>query len=161
MPSSWPPSWRRGIWPIRVPDGLCSEITADADETEAEVISGVPLPQNPAVQDAHAWEREVCSRLLRMGAQHVVITLGSRGAYLASTQSSRLFPAYRVSAVDVTAAGDAFNGAMAVALAEGRSIEESIAFANAAGALATTRAGSQPSLATRQRLKLHATGRAY
>lgn len=138
----------------RVPEGLCSKVSLlTPNETEAEVISGVPLPQDSAGQEADAWAREACSRLLRMGSQNVVITLGHRGAYLASAQTSRLFPAYRVSAVDVTAAGDAFNGAMAVALAEERGIEDSIAFANAAGALAATRAGSQPSLATRQELE--------
>ena len=75
------------------------------------------------------------------------------GAYLANGAGGRLIPAYQVSPVDVTAAGDAFNGALAVAMAESREMTQAIAFANAAGALATTRAGSQPSLATRREVE--------
>ena len=62
-------------------------------------------------------------------------------------------PAYSVDVVDTTAAGDAFNGALAVALAEGQPVDEAVAFANAAGALATTRAGAQPSLAWREEME--------
>jgi ribokinase len=88
-----------------------------------------------------------------MGPQAVVITLGNRGAYLANGAGGRPHPAYQVSPVDVTAAGDAFNGALAVAMAENRELTQAIAFANAAGALAATRAGSQPSLATRREVE--------
>jgi len=138
-----------------VPDGLCSKATVlTPNETEAEFLSGLPFPSGESAgPGGDAWEIEASARLLKMGTRTVVITLGSRGAYLATAGGGKLIPAYRVSAVDVTAAGDAFNGALAVAMAEGRDMTRAIAFANAAGALAATRAGSQPSLATRREVE--------
>jgi ribokinase len=62
-------------------------------------------------------------------------------------------PGYRVQAVDTTAAGDAFNGGLAVALAEGKPLVEAVRFANACGALATTRLGAQPSLPTAEQVE--------
>lgn len=138
-----------------VSNGLCSRATVlTPNETEAELLAGVPLPSGESNARASSdWEIEVSSRLLGMGPQAVVITLGNRGAYLANGAGGRLIPAYQVSPVDVTAAGDAFNGALAVAMAESREMTQAIAFANAAGALAATRAGSQPSLATRREVE--------
>jgi len=88
-----------------------------------------------------------------MGPQTVVLTLGERGAYLATQKHEERVPAYSIQATDVTAAGDAFNGALAVAMAEGREMQDAIVFANAAGALAATRAGAQPSLGTRDEVE--------
>ena len=73
-----------------------------------------------------------------------MITLGKRGAFVAAAGLRRRIPGFRVRAVDATAAGDVFNGALAVALAEGRGLEEAVRFANAAAALSVTRAGAQP-----------------
>ncbi|MGH7205150.1 MAG: ribokinase [Nitrospiraceae bacterium] len=87
--------------------------------------------------------------LVEQGARSVIVTLGERGALLRDAATSRLFPAYPVQAIDSTAAGDAFNGALACSLAEGRSLEDAIVFANAAGALATAKRGAQESLPTR------------
>ena len=91
--------------------------------------------------------------MLHAGSRAVIITLAEQGAFFASPETVRLFPAYPVRVIDTTAAGDAFNGALAVALAEGQEIEKAIRFANAAGAMATTRAGAQPSLATRNEVE--------
>lgn len=137
-----------------IEDGLCSKVTVlTPNETEAEIISGVPLPSRESVgHNGDAWEIEASAKLLRMGPQAIVITLGSRGACLTSPNGQQTIPSYRVTPVDATAAGDAFNGALAVAMAEGRDMEQAVRFANAAGALAATRAGSQPSLATRREL---------
>jgi ribokinase len=88
------------------------------------------------------------SCLMEMGPAAVVITLGSRGCQLVADKSL-LIPAPEVEAIDTVGAGDAFNGALAVALAEGRPLEEAAQWANAAAALAVTRPGAQAALAFR------------
>lgn len=80
------------------------------------------------------------------GIATVVVTLGARGAALATTALSTMLPAHPVHAIDATAAGDAFVAAFAVALANGHSTEQAVRWGNAAGALATTKTGAQPSL---------------
>jgi len=97
--------------------------------------------------------REAAHGLLALGVGRVVCKAGAEGAYLIMSNTFRHFPTFLVDPVDTTAAGDAFNGALAVALAEGKDIEEAVHFANAAGALAATRQGAQPSLPTRQEVE--------
>jgi ribokinase len=106
-------------------------------------------------------EAAVAARtLLTRGSAAVVVTLGAQGALLANETGTRLFPPFAVTAVDTTAAGDAFCGALACAVAEGRSLEDAIVFANAAGALATTKRGAQDSLPSRADIdQLCKTGR--
>jgi ribokinase len=134
----------------QIPAILLSQVTIlTPNETEAEFLSGSAAPGS--VDDS--WAAEAAQKLLALGPATVLITLGERGCYLATGTRRRLIASYPVSVVDTTAAGDAFNGALAVALAEGREIDDAIAFANAAGALATTRAGAQPSLAWRAELE--------
>ena len=84
--------------------------------------------------------------LIKRGAKVVIVTLGEKGALMVTESKDLHFPAYKVSAVDTTGAGDAFNGALSVAIAEGRELEEPIKLANAAGALSVTKRGAQPSL---------------
>jgi ribokinase len=91
--------------------------------------------------------------LLEMGAKNVVITLGPKGLFFMSRQKEIRMKACRVKAVDSTAAGDAFMGALACGLSEGKPISEVLAFANGAGALATTKLGAQPSLPLRKEVE--------
>jgi ribokinase len=82
------------------------------------------------------------------GVPVIVMTLGSQGALLLQEGRAKIIPSRQVTAVDTVAAGDAFNGALAVALGRGDTLTDAIQYANAAGALAVTRAGAQPSLPT-------------
>ncbi|MGH7313637.1 MAG: ribokinase [Candidatus Rokuibacteriota bacterium] len=113
---------------------------------EAERLSGVPVRDRTEAAQA-------AERLRGRGVGVVVVTLGEEGA-LAQGPGGRLdAPAFAVTAVDTTAAGDAFNGALAVGLAEGRALAPALGFANAAAALACTRRGAQPSLPTRSEVE--------
>ncbi len=92
-------------------------------------------------------------RLQEMGAQTVVVTLGGKGCFVASRDARFTVPAFPVQAVDATAAGDCFVGALGVALAEGQSLKEAVTFANAAAALSVTKMGAQPSLPPREEVE--------
>jgi len=116
------------------------------NETEAEALTGIK------VRDA-AGAAKAAKRLQAQGVGTVIVTLGRRGAFLAEPRSQRLIPGFRVKAVDTTAAGDTFNGALAVALAEGRTAPDAVRFANAAAALSVTRAGAQPSAPRRHEIE--------
>ena len=89
-------------------------------------------------------------RLLEQGIKNVIVTMGKQGCMLVTGETARVFPARNVVSVDTTAAGDCFNGAFVVALAEGRTVEEAIHFANLASSIAVTRDGAQKSLPSRE-----------
>ena len=109
------------------------------NETETEHLTGIlPVTEEDAKQAAYL--------LVRKGVTGVIITLGSRGAMLVTDDGSVLIPSPEVVATDTTAAGDAFNGALASALSRNLCLEEALRFANCAGALAVTKPGAQPSL---------------
>ena len=84
----------------------------------------------------------------------MIITLGGKGAYLKTDEFSGIVPGITVEAVDTTAAGDVFNGALAVALSEGKKLEEAVLFANRAAALSVTRLGAQASAPYREEVKV-------
>jgi len=113
---------------------------------EASLLSGIAVRDGPTAEASAA-------ALLGMGATNVVITLGADGAFWAGPNGAGLVEGISVDAADTTAAGDAFNGALAVALAAGQAIADAVRFATVAGALATTRLGAQPSLPTREALE--------
>jgi ribokinase len=116
------------------------------NEVEAGLLTGAIVTDE---RDAVAAAR----RLVDTGVKHVVVTLGKKGAVWATGSKERFFPPCRVTPVDSTAAGDAFNGALACALAHGRPMEEAIRFANAAGALTVTRRGAQRALPAREEIE--------
>lgn len=120
------------------------------NETEAEVFSGVAFFNG----GSSIWEEMAAEKLLELGPETVIITLGKRGAIIAEKEKRKTIPTFNhVKAVDTTAAGDAFNGALAVALAEGKDIDEAVIFANAAGSLAASKHGAQSSLCNRAELE--------
>jgi ribokinase len=92
-------------------------------------------------------------KLLDWGVKKLVITLGANGARVISESLDQHLPAHEITVVDSTAAGDAFNGALAVALAEGKSLIDAVHYGMAAGALAATKRGAQPSLPTRDEVE--------
>jgi ribokinase len=112
------------------------------NETEAEALVGHPVSD---VDSAASAARELLSR----GVGAAVIKLGPLGAYWANERGSGHFQSFPVDAVDTVAAGDAFNGALAVALAEGHPFPEAVRWGCAAGALAVTRVGAQDSMPER------------
>jgi ribokinase len=112
------------------------------NETEAEVITGKHV-QTQADLDA------CVTSLLNGGIRRVILTLGSRGAILASHSGRVHVPAFAVSTVDTTGAGDAFIGSLAVFLTEGMADEEAVTRANLYAALSTTRTGTQKSFVKR------------
>ena len=113
------------------------------NETEAELLTGVK------VSDAKSAQKAV-DVFLRRGVRHVAITMGVKGVYCGNCR--RLYPAKKVKAVDCVAAGDTFNGAFAVALAEGKCCKDAIAFAQKAAALSVTRPGAQSSVPWRREI---------
>lgn len=112
------------------------------NESEAETLTGIKVSTVKSAAKAAA-------QLQRRGVQTVIITLGARGAFVADCDGMRLVPGFKVQPVDTTAAGDIFNGALAVALGEGRHLIEAVRFANAAAAISVTRMGAQPSAPAR------------
>lgn len=93
---------------------------------------------------------ESAKLLLKKGVKNVLVTLGERGALLVNEEMAQTFPTRKVKTVDTTAAGDCFNGAFAVALAEGREEREAVMFANAASSIVVTRNGAQTSIPDRE-----------
>lgn len=116
------------------------------NETEAEVLCRRPVQTPDEAKDAVLWLRNA-------GVRNPIVTLGSQGiAWSDENGTPRIMNPFVVSAVDTTAAGDAFAGALGVALGEGLADREALRFASAAGALATTRPGAQPAMPTRDRV---------
>jgi ribokinase len=113
------------------------------NESEAEMLTGIR-------QSGIAAAEKAALKLRRRGVQTVIVTLGALGAFVASDAGTAFVRGFKVKAVDTTAAGDTFNGALAVALTEGQPLEKAVQFANAAAAISVTRVGAQASAPTRK-----------
>ncbi|MBD0268577.1 MAG: ribokinase [Cyanobacteria bacterium Co-bin8] len=121
--------------------GLVDWLTPN--QVEAEQLVGFPVADQKSAAAA--------AKVLRQrGARAIVIKLGAEGVWVEAADAAFLVPAFEVPVVDTVAAGDAFNGGLAVALSEGVSLPEAARFATATAALSVSQAGAQPSLPTRQ-----------
>jgi ribokinase len=140
-----------------VPDqllALASVVTPN--ESELSVLAGAGPGET--VPDEAAIDRQA-RRLIARGAGTVIVKRGARGARMVTRDGAWSWAAHQVEAVDTTAAGDAFNGALAVVLAEGASLEAAVPFACAAAAISVTRPGAQPSLPSRTEAEALLEGR--
>ncbi len=134
-------------------DGLLKHVSViTPNETEAELLTGVKV-----VDDAGA--ARAAAHLRNRGVGMALITLGARGTFACADGISEIVPGFKVEPVDTTAAGDVFNGALAVALAEGKPLRDAVRFANAAGALSVTKLGAQPSAPKRAEIEAMLAGK--
>lgn len=126
-----------------LPDSLLQKVfLITPNETEAEILTGIRVSDAESARRAALWFRE-------KGVQQIVITMGSQGAFVFTDDFQGMVPAYKVKAIDTTAAGDIFNGALTVALSEGKTTADAARFGCAASALAVMRPGAQSSIPTR------------
>jgi ribokinase len=113
------------------------------NETEAELLTGIKVIDLVSAElAAKAFHKK--------GISEVIITLGSKGAFFSNETKQVLIPSPKVEAIDSTAAGDIFNGALCLAISEGQAIEDAISFACKAASISVTRMGAQASAPTRE-----------
>tara|TARA_B110000093_G_C12901773_1_gene380738 strand:- start:243 stop:1190 length:948 start_codon:yes stop_codon:yes gene_type:complete len=130
---------------------LSDELLAKLDvitpnETEAEMLTGIKVENLAGAEKAAQALRE-------KGIGTVIITLGSQGAFVLSDSFTGMVATRKVEAVDTTAAGDTFNGALAVGMANGQAIDEAVGFANKAATISVTRLGAQASVPSLQEVE--------
>jgi ribokinase len=131
----------------KLDDELLSSLNVlTPNETEAELLTGIKVDDIESAKKAG-------EKLLEKGLETVIVTLGSKGALLVTAMETELVPGYKVKAVDATAAGDTFNGILAVGISEGKDMKEAIRLANAGAALSVTKLGAQPSAPDRETIE--------
>jgi len=130
-----------------IPDGLLNHVDILVpNESELALLTGMPVTD--------AATAELAAReILKRGVEIVIVTLGSKGALIVNHALTKQVNTFNVDVVDTTAAGDAFIGGFASAMLNGTSLEDSVQYGCACGALATTKFGAQPSLPTRDEVE--------
>jgi ribokinase len=126
-------------------DLLSSIYLITPNETEAEILTGIKVHDIASAENA-------AKKIQSKGVKNVIITMGAMGSFVLSGSTSKMIPVKPVKAIDTTAAGDIFNGALAVAISEGKGLEEAAVFANKAASLSVTRMGAQASAPYRKEL---------
>ena len=126
---------------------LSKVFIATPNEVELELMSGSKTASDHDLIRAGRWS------IKNLGIKNLVVTLGARGAMIITEREENLIPAFKVKPIDTTGAGDAFNGALAVALSRGESLEAAVRYANAAGALSTLKVGAQEALPTSEEVE--------
>lgn len=115
------------------------------NEVEAGFLTGITV-------DSEKKIKEAAKALLELGVETVVLTLGADGSFVASNGGESHIPAFKVKAMDTTAAGDTYCGCLATALTEGKSMDQAVVFASAGAAISVTKMGAQPSAPTRKEI---------
>lgn len=132
--------------PDRIPEDVLQNIDyLTPNETELIKLSG----------QTQVTEENIllgAKKLINAGVKNIIVTMGDKGVLKVDKSGEKQYPAQKVKAIDTTAAGDCFNGAFVVALSEGKSEEEAIAFANMAAGIAVTRMGAQKSIPYREEI---------
>lgn len=130
-----------------VSDELLSKLyLITPNETESSKLTGIDV-------DCEQKAAEAASLLMSKGISNVIITMGDKGAFIATPDETRIIPAREIDVVDTTAAGDVFNGALVTALSEGKDLFEAAWFATAASAISVSRMGAQPSIPRREEVE--------
>ncbi len=117
------------------------------NKTEAEMLSGITITDRKSTEQA-------AKAIAQLGVENVVITLGSAGALIYANDTFEMVEAFKVKAVDTTAAGDVFNGALCSGLLEGQTLSEAVRFASKAASISVTRYGAQDSAPYRNEIGL-------
>ena len=122
-------------------DIICNVDLLTPNETELEILSGVEIKNEDDIQKA-------AQTMIDKGVKELIVTLGSKGSLYINKETSMFKNAYKVDVIDTTAAGDSYTGALAVAFANGKNIEDAMDFASKVGALSVQKEGAQSSLPT-------------
>lgn len=131
----------------QLPDDLFTSLyMITPNENETELLTNIKVTDESSAAEA-------AKSLKNRGVRNVIITMGSKGAYVYTDELKQMVPAFDVQAVDTTAAGDCFNGALAVELSRGMDMIESVQYANRAASIAVTRPGAQASLPNREEVE--------